>query len=66
MLRRYRCETLVFVGGVAKNRAMVQLLQDLSAFQVIVPPFPQFSGALGCALEAARQPVLSSPDEGSG
>jgi len=57
MLRRYRCPTLVFVGGVAQNRAMVQLLRDLSDFQVIVPRFPQFNGALGCALEAARQPV---------
>jgi (R)-2-hydroxyacyl-CoA dehydratese activating ATPase len=61
MLRRYRCETLVFVGGVAKNRAMVRLLQDLSDFQVIVPPFPQFNGALGCALEAARQPAPERP-----
>ena len=61
MLRRYRCPTLVFVGGVAKNRAMVRLLQDLSAFQVIVPPFPQFTGALGCALEAARQPAPAGP-----
>jgi activator of 2-hydroxyglutaryl-CoA dehydratase len=58
MLRRYRCPTLVFVGGVAQNRAMVKLLGDLSAFQVIVPPYPQFNGALGCALEAARQPYI--------
>jgi predicted CoA-substrate-specific enzyme activase len=61
MLRRYRCPTLVFVGGVAKNQAMVRLLQDLSAFQVIVPSFPQFNGALGCALEAARQPAPEYP-----
>ena len=61
MLRRYRCPTLVFVGGVAKNQAMVRLLQDLSAFQVIVPSFPQFNGALGCALEAARQPAAERP-----
>ncbi len=54
MLRRYRCPTLVFVGGVAKNRALVKLLGDLSDFQVIVPPYPQFNGALGCVLEAAR------------
>jgi predicted CoA-substrate-specific enzyme activase len=66
MLRRYRCQTLVFVGGVAKNRAMIRLLQDLSDFQVIVPPFPQFNGALGCALEAARQPLFPSPVEGRG
>jgi (R)-2-hydroxyacyl-CoA dehydratese activating ATPase len=56
MLRRYHCPTLVFVGGVARNRAMVRLLGSLSNLQVVVPPFPQFNGALGCALEAARQP----------
>jgi (R)-2-hydroxyacyl-CoA dehydratese activating ATPase len=54
MLRRYRCPTLVFVGGVAKNRAVVKLLGDLGEARVVVPPYPQFNGALGCALEAAR------------
>jgi len=56
MLGRYRCSTLVFVGGVAKNLAVVRLLGDWGDFQVVVPPHPQFNGALGCALEAARQP----------
>ncbi|MGA9753804.1 MAG: acyl-CoA dehydratase activase, partial [Desulfobaccales bacterium] len=55
MVRRYRCPTLVFVGGVAKNRAVVKLLGDLGDYQVVVPPHPQFNGALGCALEAARE-----------
>jgi len=57
MLRRYRCPTLVFVGGVAKNRAVVKFLENLENlgdFQVRVPPYPQFNGALGCALEAGR------------
>ncbi|HZE21206.1 MAG TPA: acyl-CoA dehydratase activase, partial [Desulfobaccales bacterium] len=56
MVRRYRCSTLVFVGGVAKNRAVVRLLQDLGNYRVRVPAHPQFIGALGCALEAARPP----------
>ena len=55
MVRRYRCSTLVFVGGVARNRAVVRLLGDLSDFQVVVPSSPQFNGALGCALEAGRR-----------
>jgi predicted CoA-substrate-specific enzyme activase len=54
MVRRYRCPTLVFVGGVARNRAVVRLLGDLSDFQVVVPTSPQYNGALGCALEAGR------------
>jgi predicted CoA-substrate-specific enzyme activase len=57
MVRRYRCPTLVFVGGVARNRAVVRILSDLGDFRVVVPPHPQFNGALGCALEAARAPL---------
>ena len=54
MLRRYHCPILVFVGGVAQNRAVVKLLGDQGNFQVRVPPYPQFNGALGCAIEAGR------------
>ena len=54
MVRRYRCPTLVFVGGVAKNRGVVKFLRDQGNFQVKVPPYPQFNGALGGALEASR------------
>ncbi|MFZ5448106.1 MAG: acyl-CoA dehydratase activase [Thermodesulfobacteriota bacterium] len=54
MMRRYRCPTLVFVGGVAKNQAIVRLLGEFGDYHVMVPPFPQFNGALGCALEAVR------------
>jgi predicted CoA-substrate-specific enzyme activase len=61
MLRRYRCPTLVFVGGVAKNRAVVKLLGDQGDFQVRVPPYPQFNGALGCALEAGRVLTRETP-----
>ena len=52
MVRRYRCPTLVFVGGVAHNRAVVQFLREGNSFRVQVPPYPQFNGALGCCLEA--------------
>ena len=55
MVRRYRCPTLVFAGGVARNGAVVQFLRSLSDFRVLVPPHPQFSGALGCCLEARQQ-----------
>jgi predicted CoA-substrate-specific enzyme activase len=61
MVRRYRCPVLVFVGGVAKNRAVVKLLMDQGDFQVRVPPYPQFNGALGCALEAGRVLVRETP-----
>jgi len=54
LVRRYRCPTLVCVGGVARNRGMIHFLQEAKKFRVIVPPYPQFNGALGCCLEAAR------------
>ena len=61
MLQRYRCATLVFVGGVAQNRAVVKLLGDWGDFEVMVPAHPQFNGALGCALEAGRSPGRGHP-----
>ena len=47
MLRRYRCPTLVFVGGVAKNRAVVKFLGDQGDFQVsgaALPPIQRRPG----------------------
>ena len=55
MVRRYPCRTLVFVGGVAHNQAVVQFIRERSDFQVVVPAQPQFNGALGCCLEARNQ-----------
>ncbi len=54
LVRRYRCPTLVCVGGVARNRAVVHFLRQPDTFRVLVPPYPQFNGALGCCLEAVR------------
>lgn len=52
MIKRFPCQTLVFVGGVARNRAVVAGLRRAGRYQVIVPAQPQFNGALGCCLEA--------------
>ncbi len=54
LIHRYSCPSLVFVGGVARNRAIVHFLEEGGHFQVVVPPHPQFNGALGCFLEARR------------
>jgi (R)-2-hydroxyacyl-CoA dehydratese activating ATPase len=61
MVHRYRCPTLVFAGGVAKNRGVVKFLRDQGNFQVKVPPYPQFNGALGAALEAGRVLAREKP-----
>jgi predicted CoA-substrate-specific enzyme activase len=54
MMHRYACPRLVFVGGVAQNRAVVHFLMESGAYQVQVPLHPQFAGALGCCLEAVK------------
>ena len=66
MVRRYRCPTLVCVGGVARNRAVVHFSGSQRHFRVMVPPYPQFNGALGCCLEAARRPGRGSGHEPPG
>lgn len=61
MVRRYRCPDLVFVGGVALNQAVVQLLQEMSDSRIMVPSHPQSNGALGCCLEASRRLTRGQP-----
>ncbi|MCI5158987.1 MAG: 3-hydroxyacyl-ACP dehydratase [Candidatus Electrothrix sp. AUS1_2] len=49
-------EAVAFSGGVANNPCMVQMLRErLSDAWVLVPEFPDITGALGAALLAARQ-----------
>lgn len=54
MIRRFPCRTLIFVGGVARNRAVVECLRRRGDYEIIIPPEPQFNGALGCCLEACQ------------
>jgi predicted CoA-substrate-specific enzyme activase len=43
-------EDLIFVGGVALNPCMQELLSQELGCRVLVPAEPQLTGALGCAL----------------
>lgn len=54
MVGRYPTPPLVFVGGVARNRAVVHFLREGRGPRIKVPPHPQFVGALGCCLEALQ------------
>lgn len=55
MLRRVTNATpLVFAGGVARNASIVELVRRSAAGEVLVPEEPNFTGALGAALHAAR------------
>jgi predicted CoA-substrate-specific enzyme activase len=61
LVRRYPCSTLVFVGGVALNQAVLAFLEAAGPYRVITPAFPQFTGALGCCLEARVEGNRSRP-----
>ncbi|MBS4024351.1 MAG: 2-hydroxyglutaryl-CoA dehydratase [Clostridia bacterium] len=46
-------EVVVFTGGVAYNKALQEILVRETGLRVVVPPLPEFNGAIGCAIEAA-------------
>lgn len=49
MLRRFPSEKIVLTGGVARNGALVRLLEE-EGYVVTVPENPQHNGAIGCAV----------------
>ncbi len=48
-------EKVMMTGGVAKNSAVVQALEERLGLSITVPPEPQIAGALGAALLAREQ-----------
>jgi len=50
LLRAYTGEVIVFTGGVAYNQAVQKFLGEGTGKRILVPPEPQFNGALGCAV----------------
>lgn len=56
MVRRVGIEKdVVLIGGVAKNVGFVEALKRELATDIVVPPDPEYVGALGAALIAARK-----------
>jgi predicted CoA-substrate-specific enzyme activase len=49
MLRRFPSDAVVLTGGVAKNGALVRLLEAELGHAIVVPEHPQHNGAIGCA-----------------
>lgn len=47
-------ERLVFVGGVARNIALVEILKKELGSEIIIPPLPQYNGAIGCCVFAKK------------
>jgi predicted CoA-substrate-specific enzyme activase len=46
---------VMLTGGVAKNAGVVEALRDVLGVDIIVPPEPEFIGALGAAYIAAEE-----------
>ena len=56
MLRKIGIEKdIAFVGGVAKNIAILTLLSETLQTEIKTSENPQITGALGCALHQNRQ-----------
>ncbi len=45
---------VVFTGGVAMNRGVVEAIMEETGLEVSVPPDPRITGALGAAIAASR------------
>ena len=55
MLHRFPRDTIILTGGVAKNAAFKEMLQEKVEADIVVPQHPQHNGAIGCALLAVKQ-----------
>ncbi|MCG8402264.1 MAG: acyl-CoA dehydratase activase [Firmicutes bacterium] len=55
MLQQLSSQVLVFTGGVAANTALQEIIRRELGVRLVLPPEPQYAGALGCCLIAAAQ-----------
>ncbi|MEN8614496.1 acyl-CoA dehydratase activase [Dehalogenimonas sp. THU2] len=46
---------IIFQGGVARNAGMIRAFEEILASRLIVPPLPEFTGAIGAALLLQRE-----------
>jgi activator of 2-hydroxyglutaryl-CoA dehydratase len=51
-------EATVFIGGLTKNKAVMDAVKKRSGVDFIIPKDAEYGAALGAALIAADQPVL--------
>ncbi|NPV27170.1 MAG: 2-hydroxyglutaryl-CoA dehydratase [Firmicutes bacterium] len=50
MLNQLHSEVIIFTGGVALNTALQAIIARELNVKVLVPPFPQYNGAIGCCV----------------
>lgn len=49
--------SIALTGGVAKNIGVIRALEEKIGFSLVIPPYPQLTGALGAALIAVDNVV---------
>ncbi|MCD5406855.1 MAG: acyl-CoA dehydratase activase [Desulfotomaculum sp.] len=54
LLLKLASPVIVFTGGVAQNQALKQIISKELNIEVIVPEYPQYVGAIGCAVIANK------------
>ncbi|HWR39002.1 MAG TPA: acyl-CoA dehydratase activase [Patescibacteria group bacterium] len=54
LLRDLRSDIIVFTGGVALGPAIGDIISREMSVQVVLPPYPQLNGAIGCAVYAGK------------
>ncbi|OPX84326.1 MAG: R-phenyllactate dehydratase activator [Pelotomaculum sp. PtaB.Bin104] len=52
MLAKLASEIIVFTGGVAYNGALAEIIRLKTGAEVVVPPNPEYAGAIGCCVQA--------------
>ena len=52
LLAQLRSETIVFTGGVARGKALAEIIKQETGALVLTPEQPEFAGAIGCCLAA--------------
>jgi len=64
LARRLKVEAdVVLTGGVAKNSGMVKAMKDNLGCEIIVPPDPLITGAMGAAI-LAKENYMKATAEG--
>ena len=53
-LKRLLSPTIVFCGGVAQNKAVAGFIKERLGVEILIPPLPQWNGAIGAALSALQ------------
>ena len=63
MLKRFTSPHLLVTGGVARNKALISLLEQETGGPVIVPLHAQHNGAIGCAALALHSSKIHGGHE---